>query len=210
MQYFSPCHAGCSGKARDDGTYSNCSCVAAFNHSVSHLSQSTVRKGKCNSECFKMYIFLPILLLSIFFRFIESPPSVAVTLRCIHDSQRTFALGIQWFIARLLGMVPGPIFFGAIIDGTCLVWQEKCKERASCWIYDNEALSRNFFVILVCVKTLAAIMFILAYKFYNPPADKLPNVSMTVKNHSTENGTGPPRKDNSSVSDSVSERTSTF
>lgn len=23
--------------------------------------------------------------------------------RCIHDSQRTFALGIQWCIARLLG-----------------------------------------------------------------------------------------------------------
>lgn len=113
-------------------------------------------------------------------------------------------------LLSVAGMVPGPIFFGAIIDGTCLVWQEKCKERASCWIYDNEALSRNFFVILVCVKTLAAIMFILAYKFYNPPADKLPNVSMTVKNHSTENGTGPPRKDNSSVSDSVSERTSTF
>lgn len=211
VQYFSPCHAGCSGKARGDGTYSNCSCVAAFNHSVSHPSQSTVRKGKCNSECFKMYIFLPILLLSIFFRFIESPPSVAVTLRCIHDSQRTFALGIQWFIARLLGMVPGPIFFGVIIDGSCLVWQEKCSERASCWIYDNKALSQNFFVILVCVKILAAIMFILAYKFYNPPADKLPNVSMTVNNnHSTENGTGPPRKDKSSVSDSVSERTSTF
>jgi hypothetical protein len=24
--------------------------------------------------------------------------------RCIHDDQRTFSLGIQWFIARLLGM----------------------------------------------------------------------------------------------------------
>lgn len=108
-------------------------------------------------------------------------------------------------------MVPGPIFFGVIIDGSCLVWQEKCNERASCWIYDNKALSQNFFVILVSVKILAAIMFILAYKFYNPPADKLPNVSMTVNNnHSTENGTGPPRKDKSSVSDSVSERTSTF
>ncbi|XP_022286828.2 solute carrier organic anion transporter family member 4C1-like isoform X2 [Crassostrea virginica] len=209
IQYFSPCHAGCSGKAQADGTFTNCTCVAASSYNLSHPSLPSVRKGKCNSDCFKMYIFLPILLLSIFFRFIEGPPSVAVTLRCIHDSQRTFALGIQWFIVRLLGTVPGPIFFGIIIDNTCLVWQEKCREKASCWIYDNLALSRNFFVILVCVKFLAAIMFILAYKFYNPPAvEKLPHVTLTIPSSDKENGTGDTRGDNSSSSDSTEDASS--
>ncbi|XP_048780929.2 solute carrier organic anion transporter family member 4C1-like isoform X3 [Ostrea edulis] len=214
VQYFSPCHAGCSGKVGADDTYSNCTCVSTDNFNFSSLPVSfvpgAVKKGKCNSDCMKMYIFLPVLLLSIFFRFVESPPSVAITLRCIHDSQRTFALGIQWFIGRLLGTVPGPIFFGAVIDSTCLVWQEKCNEKASCWIYDNLALSRNFFFILIIVKILAAIMFGLAYKFYNPPVEKVPQTSVSV-NHTTENGIGSPKQENEYVSDSSEDtRTTTM
>lgn len=89
------------------------------------------------------------------------------------------------------------------------MWQEKCREKASCWIYDNLALSRNFFVILVCVKFLAAIMFILAYKFYNPPAvEKLPNVTLTIPSSDKENGTGDTRGDNSSSSDSTEDASS--
>ncbi|XP_062608330.1 solute carrier organic anion transporter family member 4C1-like isoform X1 [Saccostrea cucullata] len=213
IQYFSPCHAGCSGKASADGTYSHCACVAAASqYNLSNQSSlASVKKGKCNSDCFKMYIFLPILLLSIFFRFVESPPSVAVTLRCIHDSQRTFALGIQWAIARLLGTVPGPILFGVVIDSTCLVWKEKCNEQASCWIYDNLALSQNFFIILICVKVLAAVMFVLAYKFYNPPSDKIQTLNVTV-NRPTENGVVSHKQESGSTSDSSvgSVRTSTI
>ena len=68
------------------------------------------------------------------------------------------------------GTVPGPIFFGAVIDSTCLVWQEnECGDRKSCYIYDNALLSRNFFIILMSVKIFSALMFILAYKVYTPP-----------------------------------------
>ncbi|KAJ8322003.1 hypothetical protein KUTeg_000474 [Tegillarca granosa] len=66
---------------------------------------------------------------------------------------------------------PGPIFFGAVIDSTCMVWQEKCNEKTSCWIYDNASLSRNFFFILVAVKLLTSLFFILAYKVYQPPPE---------------------------------------
>jgi hypothetical protein len=108
------------------------------------------------------------------------------------------------------GTVPGPIFFGAVIDSTCLVWQEKCNEKTSCWIYDNLALSRNFFVILVSVKTLAAIMFGLAYKFYNPPVEKLPQTTVIV-NHTKENGVSSLKPETEYVSDSSeSTRTTTM
>ena len=169
IQYFSPCHAGCHNTMRKGETYTNCSCMHLQNP-ANIKREMTATIGRCKSDCYLLYIFLPLLLFAIFFRFMQSPPALSATLRCIHDDQRTFSLGIQWFIARLLGTVPGPIFFGAVIDSTCLVWQEnECGDRKSCYIYDNALLSRNFFIILMSVKIFSALMFILAYKVYTPP-----------------------------------------
>ena len=33
-------------------------------------------------------------------------------------------------------LLPGPIVFGKLIDGTCLIWQRKCGRRGSCLLYD--------------------------------------------------------------------------
>ncbi|KAK3087766.1 hypothetical protein FSP39_010363 [Pinctada imbricata] len=184
IQYFSPCHAGCQSKVGSG--YANCSCVEAFGVSGNMNTSNTVKTGKCSTTCNMLYFFLPVLLVAIFFRFVEAPPSLSITLRCIHDNQRTFALGIQWFVVRLLGTVPGPIFYGAVIDSTCLVWQEKCgDEQTSCWIYDNVALSRNFFLILICFKVFAGIMFLLAYKFYKPPLEKMASATYVVNSNNT-------------------------
>lgn len=182
VQYFSPCHAGCHGHNADRSTYNNCTCLSHYEGYSADNSTTTVTSGKCRETCLLLYIFLPVLLLDIFFRFAQSPPALSVTLRCIHDKQRTFALGIQWFVVRLMGTVPGPIMFGTVIDSSCLVWKEKCGENTSCWIYDNAQLSRNFFIILFAVKITTSILFVSAYKLYKPPIEK--SVSYVVSNGS--------------------------
>ena len=80
------------------------------------------------------------------------------------------------------GTVPGPIMFGAIIDSTCMIWREKCGEHASCWIYDNTNLSRNFFVLVVSVKIVSIIFFTIAHQTYKPPTEK--GVKYVVKDGS--------------------------
>ena len=70
------------------------------------------------------------------------------------------------------GTVPGPIVFGAIIDSTCMIWREKCGENASCWIYDNMKLSRNFFVMVVAFKIISITFFSIAHQIYKPPIEK--------------------------------------
>lgn len=85
--------------------------------------------------------------------------------RCVHTEQRSFALGIQWIIVRILGTIPGkltnilniiihntdfvhifslsaPMIFGTLIDDSCVLWQESCKETGACLVYDNSSLSR--------------------------------------------------------------------
>lgn len=179
VQYFSPCHAGCRESNANKTQYTNCTCLSQYEGYSADNHTLTVTKGKCTGTCNLLFLFLPAVLLAIFCRFMQSPPALSVTLRCIHDRQRTFALGIQWFVVRLLGTVPGPIMFGSIVDSTCLVWQEKCGEQKSCWIYDNLLLSRNFFIILFCVKIVTCCLMICAYKCYKPPVD---SVTSTTKN----------------------------
>ncbi|XP_052249531.1 solute carrier organic anion transporter family member 4C1-like [Dreissena polymorpha] len=174
LQYFSPCHAGCEVRSSDGKSYTSCSCILPSNGS----SVSMVTKGKCDNGCKMLYVFLPIIFIAIFLLSTPSPPAVQATLRCVHDKHRTLGLGLKWFIVRLLGTVPGPILFGVIIDSTCVTWREKCGHHASCWIYDNDQLSRNFFLLVVCLKLGAITMFILAHQLYKAPKERAVNYSV--------------------------------
>ena len=44
----------------------------------------------------------------------------------------------------LLGNVPCPIVYGAVVDSACLVWEYACGERGACWLYDSN-MFRMFF-----------------------------------------------------------------
>ena len=49
-----------------------------------------------------------------------------------------------WF--RLIGSIPGPVFFGAIIDQTCILFSDNCL------FYDNYRMSLYMMLIVVLVK----------------------------------------------------------
>ncbi|XP_069808390.1 solute carrier organic anion transporter family member 4A1 isoform X2 [Dendropsophus ebraccatus] len=146
VMYYSACYAGCSGTymERDDGkkVYQNCSCI------VSNISMSGAQgvSGKCSSSCKKMSLLLVFTFTVILFTFLCSIPALTATLRCVSDSQRSFALGIQWILVRTLGGIPGPIAFGSMIDISCLLWQNQSGEKGSCYMYQNSAMS-NYMLI---------------------------------------------------------------
>ena len=50
--------------------------------------------------------------------------NVLVALRCVEVRDKSLSFGIQVVSLSLLAMLPSPIFFGVIIDNTCLLWQE--------------------------------------------------------------------------------------
>lgn len=166
VQYFSACHAGCQNMTDNGGSgevFSNCTCIPD--------NTVTVKSGTCDSGCNFLYLFLALFFVTIFLTFLPSTPSDAATLRCIHEDHRTFSMGLKWLFIRLLGTVPGPVIFGAVTDTACLVWQEECGEQASCWIYDNSVVSRNYFLIAMAAKGCSIIFFSLAYCLYKPPKE---------------------------------------
>lgn len=59
--------------------------------------------------------------------------------RCVDENDKSVAMG---FGLMLIGFafIPSPIFFGAILDNTCLVWGKTCSGTGNCWLYDGQAL----------------------------------------------------------------------
>ncbi|CAL8326376.1 unnamed protein product [Merluccius merluccius] len=175
IMYYSPCHAGCStinhtNAATGKQVYSGCSCV--LNTSASSWKEvGVVLAGKCAGSCHHMPAFLSMFLIVISFTFLCSIPALTATLRCVPDSQRSFGLGIQWIVVRTLGSVPGPIAFGSVIDLSCLLWQDKCGEQGSCYLYQNSAMSQYTLVTGIIYKVLGIIFFLLASILYQPPPE---------------------------------------
>jgi organic anion transporter 4A/organic anion transporter 4C len=60
---------------------------------------------------------------------------------------------------------------GAVFDSTCVVWQEKCGGRGSCWVYDSVQLGFRVFIMAVIVKLMGAMFFTMTLCFYKAPIE---------------------------------------
>eukprot|EP00057_Strongylocentrotus_purpuratus_P030692 XP_782456.3 PREDICTED: solute carrier organic anion transporter family member 4C1 [Strongylocentrotus purpuratus] len=163
LEFFSPCHAGCTIDY-ENGTYSNCSCVEY----VTGGASSTVTAGKCNSDCVTIPVFVALLIVLLVVTFMPMVPATHVTLRCVPDSQRPMALGVQSMIGRCLGSIPGPILFGFIIDSTCLQWQQTCSNQGSCWLYHNESFAWRIVIMSCALKVVCGFFYAMAWLSYKP------------------------------------------
>jgi len=161
VTYFSGCFAGCQGRSGD--TFSNCSCVLG-------ASQGS-RKGKCESlPCGHggKYVYLFIMFVFLFFSFLIAVPSIQITLRVVPFSQRTFAIGFQWLLVRVLATIPGPLLYGYQLDRYCVLSADHCGDESSCEVYRNKDLSFNIFITTFVIKLIGFISVCAVYYLYEP------------------------------------------
>lgn len=143
--YYSPCYAGCGKEAdgKQSKFYSDCACI---NRTVDGGLQPgyDAVNTMCDSTCDRLYWFVALCFFLMLFTFLATMPALSATLRCVHEDQKSFALGIQWLKVRILGTIPAPIIFGRLIDETCILWKESdCEaDSGSCLVYDNKYMSR--------------------------------------------------------------------
>ncbi|XP_054719355.1 LOW QUALITY PROTEIN: solute carrier organic anion transporter family member 4A1-like [Uloborus diversus] len=197
--YYSPCFAGCHHMYQDNERkgYGSCKCIESEGINMTFGGENyTIQatREKCDNMCLHGPLFLAVIFFCMFFTFLVSMPSLSATLRCVAESQKSFALGIQWMTVRLLGTIPAPVLFGWLIDQSCMLWQDSCdSKQGSCLFYNNEVMSKNILTIVVLVKFLSCVFFSIAYCSYRPPDDTTPTY---VRNQSV---TEPPTV-NSSIS----------
>jgi len=164
LTYFSPCHAGCNKANKTNKgsfSYSTCACVAKTGQTSGEAT-----KGTCGVDCrLNLLLFLIILALMPFTACVNDIPATIVTLRSVPPAQRSYALGIQMDLVRILGAIPGPIVFGALLDKTCILWNTKCGRKGHCLEYDHDGLAQVVVGVFVACKFITMVCFFLSWFF---------------------------------------------
>ncbi|KFP72636.1 Solute carrier organic anion transporter family member 2B1, partial [Acanthisitta chloris] len=141
IEYISPCSAGCKVvNIHEDNksvlSYTNCSCIS---------ENGFAKPGTCSTGC--SHLFLPFVILSCLAGILASTshtPSFMLILRSIQPEDKSFAVGIQFMLLRVLAWMPGPVLYGSAIDTTCILWEKRCDRKAACRYYDNTLFRQRY------------------------------------------------------------------
>uniref|UniRef100_A0A8C6NLA4 Solute carrier organic anion transporter family member n=1 Tax=Nothobranchius furzeri TaxID=105023 RepID=A0A8C6NLA4_NOTFU len=186
MTYASPCLAGCQTSSGTGRTmvFHNCTCISDSVMKATNMSAvlgQCPRKGECDSK-FKIYMALSVV--GSFMSACGGTPGYIVLLRSIQPDLKSLALGMQTLIVRTLGGIPPPIYFGALIDLTCLKWGTKqCGGRGACRIYDANAFRITFLGLITGLYFLTNILGGILYVIIVKRQKKL-----SLRNQENENG----------------------
>ncbi|KAM9467744.1 solute carrier organic anion transporter family member 1C1 [Clarias gariepinus] len=151
LTYVSACLAGCrmSRGSGVDMMFEQCSCVAGGN--------LTAHVGQCRHRESCQRVFPYFLALSVITSFIISlggTPGYMLLIRCIKPELKSLALGFHTLITRTLAGIPSPIYYGALIDTTCLKWgRKKCGGKGACRIYNTAAYRMAYLGLSLGLRT---------------------------------------------------------
>ncbi|XP_067409618.1 solute carrier organic anion transporter family member 5A1 [Emydura macquarii macquarii] len=193
ITYFNPCLAGCiNGGNHSTGVrnYTECACVQSRQvitpPTVGQRGQLRVVivktylnengyavSGKCDRTCSTLIPFLIFLFIVTLITACAQPSAIIVTLRSVEDGERPFALGMQFVLLRTLAYIPTPIYFGAVIDTTCMLWQQDCGVQGSCWEYDVTSFRFVYFGLAAGLKFVAFFFIFLAWYSIKYKEDQL-------------------------------------
>ncbi|XP_023278703.1 solute carrier organic anion transporter family member 1C1-like [Seriola lalandi dorsalis] len=200
ITYISPCMAGClssSGYGKNT-VFHNCSCVSA---SYPAGSSTSVKLGQCPhaKDCSRSFTsYMAVSVLSSFINSLGATPGYMVIIRCISPELKSLALGMQALVTRTLGGIPAPVYFGALIDSTCLKWSiKKCGGRGACRIYDSEMYRIIFLGLITCLSGssyffIIVVIVLLRKQFRKPEretASQQPKASKEIELKAPSNPT---------------------
>uniref|UniRef100_UPI00398F518C solute carrier organic anion transporter family member 1C1-like n=1 Tax=Pristiophorus japonicus TaxID=55135 RepID=UPI00398F518C len=161
VTYVSPCLAGCttsSGSGRNT-EFHNCSCISALTN-----GNSSALLGQCSraDDCGRVFTYyLAITVISAFSFSFGAVPGFMILLRCNEPELKSLAIGIYTLTSRTLAGIPAPIYFGALIDTTCLKWGTKrCGGRGACRFYDADSFRHIFLGLQTGLRGVGLVLFL--------------------------------------------------
>lgn len=159
ITYVSPCLAGCTSSVGSgkNTVFSNCSCIGVDGN-------FTASTGQCpdKDDCDRMFpYFLALSVITSFIISLGGTPGYMLLIRCIKPQLKSLALGFHALATRTLAGIPAPIYFGAIIDTTCLKWgQKRCGGIGACRIYNTTAYRIAYLGLTLSLRTISFVICI--------------------------------------------------
>ncbi|KAM6436984.1 solute carrier organic anion transporter family member 1C1-like [Liasis olivaceus] len=161
ITYMNPCLAGCrtSVGTGKDLVFQNCSCVGVLGG-----GNFSAVLGQCpRDNCTKEFPYFLVLLSILAFLFsLGGTPTYMIMFRSVSPDLKSFAVGIEALCGRILGGLPAPIYFGALIDQTCLKWGVKtCGGSGACRLYDTEAFRNIYLGVIAALRFGSCFLYII-------------------------------------------------
>ncbi|XP_026161325.1 solute carrier organic anion transporter family member 2A1 isoform X2 [Mastacembelus armatus] len=160
IEYVSPCHAGCTNFTKDPNNthrvqlYTNCRCISG--------KELHARPVPCPHNC--PHYLLPVILiisLASLIACLTHNPMYMMVLRSVSFEEKSFAIGIQFLLMRVLAWLPAPALFGTAIDSSCIWWKRVCGRNYSCGYYDNDILRNRYLGLQVGYKVMGIVLLML-------------------------------------------------
>uniref|UniRef100_H3ANZ9 Solute carrier organic anion transporter family member n=1 Tax=Latimeria chalumnae TaxID=7897 RepID=H3ANZ9_LATCH len=164
ITYLSPCYAGCI-----DTNFTVCTCI-----STDIENDAVAIPGRCpSSGCMNTFpVFFAIFCVGCFLGAMGHTPTVVILIRAVNPQVKSYALGVQFLMLRLLAFIPMPLIFGAAIDSACLVWSDTCGKPRSCAVYNNITYRYLYFSISIGLKTVTFILLTITWYFIKDNTNK--------------------------------------
>ncbi|XP_010002863.1 PREDICTED: solute carrier organic anion transporter family member 2B1 [Chaetura pelagica] len=162
IEYISPCSAGCRAV---NINVDNNSVLVKLHQVQLHLGGRAGGFGQTR-ELRHRLLFLPFVVLSCLAGILASTshtPSFMLILRSIQPEDKSFAVGIQFMLLRVLAWMPGPVLYGSAIDTTCILWEKKCARKAACRYYDNNLFRQRYLGLQFFFEVGAFLCFVAVY-----------------------------------------------
>ncbi|XP_020012924.2 solute carrier organic anion transporter family member 1B3 isoform X2 [Castor canadensis] len=166
ITYLSPCLAGCKSSGGyqnpNNTVFYNCSCVEASGFQSRNYS---VHLGECprDDDCKrKYYIYIAVQVLQSFCTSIGSSSFIMLLMKNVQPELKSLAMGFHALIIRALGGILAPIYFGALIDKTCIKWSvTNCGARGTCRTYNSTLFGNIYLGLSSSLRFLALIFYVI-------------------------------------------------
>ncbi|RXG68111.1 Solute carrier organic anion transporter family member 5A1 [Armadillidium vulgare] len=58
--------------------------------------------------------------------------------KSIEEHDKGLAMGVSTVLISLFSFIPAPIIMGAVVDSSCIIWDNTCGQKGNCWLYDSD------------------------------------------------------------------------